>query len=344
MQNLRMTLSRAALAQNWRALDRLSGDATTGAAVKADGYGLGAIEAVRTLRQAGCDEFFVAHWEEGEALIPHLTGAKLSVLHGIAANEIELASAIPAIPVLNTTAQIKRWKALDRGLCHIMIDTGMNRLGLSIDDIQNGILEGLDIDLCMSHLASAEEDSPLNSRQLASFNAIKPIVNAKRFSLANSAGIALGHDYHFDCTRPGLSLYGGIARAELSGIISNVVTIEARILQVRDIAAGANVGYGATFTAKEPMTIAAISLGYADGYHRAFGNIGSFTSEGRALPVLGRVSMDLVCIDISNAPDLIEGDWVTCDYDLQHAEKQTGISQYEHLTHLGTRFDRRWVD
>jgi len=344
MHNLRMTLSRKALADNWRALDRLSGRATTGAAVKADGYGLGAVETVKTLRKAGCKEFFVAHWEEAEVVLPVLNGANLSVLHGISPADIPLAKTLHATPVLNSALQIRRWQEMGGGRCHVMIDTGMNRLGLSPHDVDAQLFEGLDIDLCLTHLACADEDSTHNNRQLALFNAVRGAVNARRFSMANSAGVMLGEDYHFDCTRPGLSLYGGIARLELAEHITNVLTIEARVLQTRKVGAGDHIGYGATFTAQQPMQTATIAVGYADGYHRAFAGIGSFTHEGRLLPLLGRVSMDLVCVDITNAPDLAEGDWVTCDYDLHRAEQLTGISQYEHLTQLGSRLERRWVD
>lgn len=344
MQNLRMTLSRKALGDNWRALDRLSGRAETGAAVKADGYGLGAVEVVRALRKAGCRAFFVAHWEEAEAVLPVLDGADLSVLHGISPADNTLAKTLAVTPVLNSTAQVQRWKEMGGGRCHIMIDTGMNRLGLSPADLDAQLFEGLDIDLCLSHLACADEDSAHNQRQLDLFNSVRATVNARRFSIANSAGIMLGDAYHFDCTRPGLALYGGIARSELSGHISNVLTIEARILQTRQVNSGDHIGYGATFTAQHPMQTATIAMGYADGYHRAFAGVGSFAHEDRVLPLLGRVSMDLMCLDITKAPDLAEGDWVTCDYNLLRAEQLTGISQYEHLTHLGLRFERRWVD
>lgn len=339
-----MTLSREALAANWRTLARWSGTAQTGAAVKADGYGLGAIAVVQTLSKAGCRDFFVAHWEEAQALMPYLQGANISVLHGVAPQEMALAKAVGAIPVLNSAAQIARWKAADGGKCHVMIDTGMNRLGLSREDVTAPLLDGLDIDICMSHLACADEDSDHNDQQRKAFDAARSGISARRYSLANSAGIMLGHGYHYDLTRPGLALYGGIARDEQRASIANVFSIQARILQIRVIQPGATIGYGATFTADKPMTIATLACGYADGFHRGFSNLGAFLHDGQRLPILGRVSMDLTCVDISAVPDLGEGDWLTCDYDLLRAEQVTGMSQYEHLTQLGSRFDRRWKD
>jgi alanine racemase len=161
--------------------------------------------------------------------------------------------------------------------------------------------------------------------------------------LANSAGIYLGHDYAFDLVRPGLALYGGIPCSAASTEIKQVCTPCAQIIQLRQVRAGSTVGYNATFTAPRDMTVAVINIGYADGYRRAFSSTGRAESDGLALPVVGRVSMDLVTLDASAAPQLREGDWVDVDFDLAHAASETGISQYELLTGLGRRFQRFWV-
>ncbi len=341
---MRLVLDGGALAANWRALDALSGRAAAGAAVKADGYGLGAREVVARLAAAGCRDFFVAHWSEAQALAGMVDPARIAVLHGIAAGEEAVALAAGAVPVLNSAEQIARWRAMGGGTCHVMIDTGMSRLGLDWRDDVAGHCAGLDIDLCLSHLASADEDSAQNEAQRQRFDQVRTGVTARRYSLANSAGISLGHGYHFDCTRPGLALYGGVPVAALAEVIQPVMRIETRVLQVRTVQAGDSVGYGATFTASHEMRTATLSLGYADGFKRALSAIGGFMHGATRLPLVGRVSMDLTCIDISSAPDLGDGDWIAADLVLPQAEAATGISQYEWLTQIGRRFDRVWVD
>ena len=217
----------------------------------------------------------------------------------------------------------------------------MNRLGLSADDVAGGLLAGLQIETLMSHLASADEDVPQNGAQRDDFAAMKSWSSARRLSLANSAGICLGSGYTFDLTRPGLALYGGVPRREAVGGIVQVVTPQAQTLQRRRVNAGATVGYNATFTATEPMELAVLNIGYADGYLRGFSGKGS-AGDGR-FPVIGRVSMDLTIICVDAEPGLKEGDWINIDYDLRVASRASGLSQYELLTGLGERFERIWV-
>jgi alanine racemase len=338
---LRLTVDRTAIQENWRWLQRRAG-APAGAAVKADGYGLGAREAAQALYQAGCRDFFVSTWSEAEELGPLPLGADIVVLHGVGPKDIELALASGARPCLNTLEQIARWKEIAVGRpCDVMIDTGMNRLGLRPTEID--ALEGLAIDTLHSHLACADEDSALNEMQLERFRAVASTLTARRYSLANSAGICLGRDFSFDLVRPGLSLYGGIPRMEAEGNIRSVMRVDAQIVQRRTIPAGESCGYGATFVAKEDTEAAILNIGYADGYLRGFSSHGSAFSGEFALPVLGRVSMDLIAVGVDTAPGLKEGDWVEIDYDLPSASKQSGLSQYELLTTLGSRFERRWI-
>jgi alanine racemase len=223
-----------------------------------------------------------------------------------------------------------------------MVDTGMNRLGLRVDEALGGALDGLTIDTLMSHLASADEDSDQNARQLAAFRAVRDAVPARRYSLANSAGICLGGDYAFDLTRPGIALYGGIPRTEAVGHIAQVAIPESRILQVRSVAAGESVGYGAAWTAQRDSRIAVANLGYADGYLRCHAGSGGATWQGQQLPLVGRVSMDLTAFDVSAVEGLGEGDWIAIDYDLAETAAHTGLSPYELLTGLGRRFGRSW--
>jgi alanine racemase len=221
-----------------------------------------------------------------------------------------------------------------------MIDTGMNRLGLRPEEV--AALDGLSIDTLHSHLACADEDSPLNSTQLQRFREIAAQVPAKRYSFANSAGICLGPVYSFDLVRPGLALYGGVPRREAEGCIRQVARVEAQIVQRRTIHAGETCGYGATYTAEADTEAAILNIGYADGYLRGFSSHGAAFAGEYALPVLGRVSMDLIAVGCDAATGLSGGDWVELDYDLPSASKQSGLSQYELLTTLGSRFERVW--
>jgi alanine racemase len=338
---LRLTVDRSAIQENWRWLQDRAG-VPAGAAVKADGYGLGAREAAQALYQAGCRNFFVSTWAEAEALGPLPVGSTTVVLHGVARDDVEAATALPARPCLNTPEQVARWKEIAPAKpCDIMIDTGINRLGLRPTEI--GVLDGLTIETLHSHLACGDEDSPLNDMQLERFRAVISAVPARRYSMANSAGVCLGRDYSFDLVRPGLSLYGGIPRDEAEGNVRNVVRVDAQIVQRRMIPRGETCGYGATFTAQEDTEAAILNIGYADGYLRGFSSRGSAFSGEYALPVLGRVSMDLIAVGVDAAPQLKEGDWVELDYDLPSASRQSGLSQYELLTTLGDRFERRWI-
>lgn len=340
---LRLLLNGEALVANWRWLKGQSAGAACGAAVKADGYGLGARDVVMRLANEGCRDFFVATWPEAEALIPWLGPASISVLHGLAGQDLPGAAASPARPVLNTPLQVERWKEAGQGRpCDVMIDTGINRLGLSPGEVGEGVLDGLEIDTLMSHLACADEDEAMNGRQRAAFLEVAARVPARRRSLANSAGICLGADYAFDLTRPGLALYGGVPRREAAGHIGQVVRVEAQIVQRRRVETGGAVGYNATWRAQAPAELAIVNLGYADGYLRGFSGTGRARLASGYAPVVGRVSMDLTALLVDDAPELKEGDWVELDYALPAASAQSGLSQYELLTSLGRRYARVW--
>lgn len=339
----RMRLDKNALVQNWQALDRLSGTASAGAAVKANAYGLGARNVTRHLAEAGCRDFYVANWREAAEISDlMIDGASLSVLNGVREEDMTSAPNLPAKPVLNSIEQIQRWASTGRP-CDIMINSGMNRLGINRDDLEQADLAALPIDQVMSHMASADEDVPQNADQLAQFKSALEVVNGQRISLANSAAIALGPEYHFDCTRPGLSIYGGKPRPELESLIQQVATPQAQILQVRELKTGDKLGYNAQYTAQRDHRIAILAMGYADGYLRTFSNNGQFLRQNNILPVLGRVSMDLIAVDLSADGNVREGDWLDCSYDLLEASRETGLSQYELLTNLGQRFDESWA-
>ena len=338
---LRLRLDEQALTDNWRTLDRLSGRAKAGAAVKADGYGMGARRVTRVLCEAGCADFFVAHCGEAAELAGLVEPRRIAVLHGpVTAEEAAFCRETGITPVLNSPTQLARWREAGGKSAHVMIDSGINRLGFD-RTLDPALFAGLEVDILLSHLASADEDGPQNTAQRIAFEQARSAVPHRRASLANSAGIALGESFHFDLTRPGLALYGGVPRGELAGVIRQVAFPEVQVLQVRRLAAGDKVGYNATFTASQETTVAVVSLGYADGFLRCWsGGKGGLTFGGKVLPVLGRVSMDMTVVDISSAPDVREGDWLDVAYDLPMAAERSGLTQYELLTVLGRRFVR----
>jgi len=338
---LRLHLDGAALVANWRWLRDRGGTAACGAAVKADAYGLGAREVVKRLAEAGCRDFFVATWAEASDLEDQLGLASLSVLHGVFEEDMAAALASPARPVLNTPAQVMRWRETGRP-CDVMIDTGIHRLGLSPDEVRGSLLDGLDIVTVHSHLACADQDVAANERQRRLFAELSASVSAPRRAFANSAGLCLGPDYGFDLTRPGLALYGGIPRREAAGGIRPVASVEAQVIQRTRVAAGGSVGYNATWTAESDCHLAILNIGYADGYLRGFSSRGVAFAGDTPLPVVGRVSMDLAAVRIDDAPQVGEGDWLRIDFDLPRAARQSGLSQYELLTTLGSRYERVW--
>jgi alanine racemase len=335
----RLTVDLAALSRNYRRLANASGQADCGAAVKANGYGLGANKVVQTLLATGCRHFFVASLAEALAARAVAANADIILLHGLGQADIPAALAADILPVINTPEQAADWRSASAP-CAAMIDTGINRLGLGPDQL--AALDGLNVTLLMSHLACADTPAhPMNRQQLGLFNRLSARVPVLRRSLANSCGIALGPDYHFNLTRPGIGLYGGLPDS------ATVITAEAQVLQTRLIPAGQSVGYGTSWQATMDTPVATIGLGYADGYLRSFSNKGLACWQGRALPVIGRVSMDLVTLDISAAPELHPGDWVELlgpQMSLCAASAISGLSEYELLTSLGPRYQRRYQE
>jgi len=336
---LRLRVDREALAHNWRSLNALSGDAAAGAAVKADCYGLGTRHCIPALRDAGCETFFVAHWSEVEAVVAHVPPQQIAVLHGpVRDDEVAFARATRAVPVINSIPQARRWVESGGKACHLMIDTGINRLGIEPGELSDPTIKALDIDIVMSHLSNADEDCIANTKQLGAFRDCLQFVHHHRASLANSAGIALGSDFAFDLTRPGLALYGGVPRQELGEAIRQVAHTEAAVIQTRRLSAGSAVGYNGVFVASEPMRVGTVSLGYADGFLRSRGLGNALLAGDAFLPILGKVSMDMVVVDLSAAPHIGEGDWLQVPFDLPNAARESSLSQYELLTVLGSRW------
>jgi len=352
----RLSIDLGALQRNYRFFAKASGTAECGATIKADAYGLGAARLGPALAEAGCKTFFVAHAQEGAALRKALgRDALIYVYNGLLEGEEGYFFGHDLRPVLNSLNQVALWRAAVGQAAGgppaaLHIDTGMNRLGVAPRDIgalnATGDLEAISLALIMSHLACGDTpDDPMNARQLETFRMAASALNADApLSLANSAGCLMGADYAFDLTRPGIGLYGGDPMDGGGPALSAVVRIEAPILQIRDIEAGEPVGYGASFSADAPMRLATVALGYADGFIRAAGDGGYGTLDGARLPVCGRVSMDLVVVDVTHAPDARPGRRIAFfGGDLQYQAEAARTISYELLTRLGDRFERVYI-
>jgi alanine racemase len=353
-----LTVDLDAVAGNYRKLAARADPAGCAAVVKADAYGLGMAEVAPALAAAGCTDFFVAHLNEGAALRALLPDAAIYVLNGA------LAGAEPEFrrhglrPVLNNLAALDAWAALGRTAkplpAALHLDSGMSRLGLDDDEVgalagAPERLEGVDLQLVMSHLACSElPDHPLNAEQLARFRAARGRLPATPASLANSSGIFLGADYRFDMVRPGAALYGVNPLPGQPNPMAPAVRLQACILQVRGIDSPRTVGYGATHRAARPSTIATIALGYADGYLRSLGNRGTCLIGEHRVPVVGRISMDLVTLDVTGVPDGLARpgavvDVIAPEHPVDAVADEAGTIGYEILTGLGRRYQRRYI-
>ena len=355
-----------AIAANYRNLRARLAAATCGAVVKADAYGLGAAKVAKALAGAGCRDFFVALIDEGVEIRAVLPEATIYAFCGATAETAAALAEYRLIPALNDLGQIEAYSAYARTpaseaaggggsgrlAAMIHIDTGMTRLGLEAPDVaalaeKPERLAGIEVKYVMSHLASAEEPAnPMNARQLAAFNdARAQLGNDTRASFANSSGIFLGPDYHFDLARPGAALYGIAPQAGIPNPMTQVVRLQGKILQVRDVDSPMTVGYGAAHRVRAKGRIATVGVGYADGYFRALGNRGhAYIGETR-VPVVGRVSMDLITLDVSKAPpdQAVPGGFVDLISDRHPVDalaKEAGTIGYEILTALGRRHHR----
>ncbi len=350
----RLTIDLAALADNYRLIATRAAPAAAGGVVKADGYGLGATVVAQALTDAGCRDFFVATLDEAIALKPTLAAAaRLFVLNGLVPGAEAAAVAADVVPVLNSTDQVARWAAAAPGRpAALQVDSGMSRLGfapaealaLAADPAR---MAPLRLVLLMSHLAMADDPAaPANAAQAERFDRIAAAFPGVARSLANSGGVWLGGMAH-DLVRPGIALYGGAPQAG-SNPMRPVVSLHARIVQVRDVPAGTGVGYGLEWTAPAPARIATIGVGYADGWPRSLGNRGAVWIGGRPAPIVGRVSMDSMTIDVTDVDDAaLAGDHpvelIGPHRSIDDVAGDAGTIAYEILTRLGPRYARRYV-
>ncbi len=356
-----LTIDLAAVVANWRALAALSGAAETAAVIKADAYGLGADRVGPRLRAAGVGTFFVAQAEEGAALRAAVgPEPAIYVFNGFDGDEAHIFLGADLRPCLNTPEQISAFASLSarrdvRLRAGLHVDSGINRLGLGgaelayLLQVPENALK-IDIDLILSHLACADDPTGagahMNPAQLETFRTrvtrARLLAPTARVSLAATGGVLLGPDYAFDLTRPGIGLYGGLPFAEARP----AVALEAPILQIREIAPGEAVGYGATWIAARPSRIAIVPLGYADGVLRALSNTGRFWLDRQAAPIVGRVSMDMITLDVTDHPAAAPGRMVEILGPHQGVDAlatQAGTIGYEILTALGARYARRYI-
>ncbi len=334
-----------AIADNWRALDSLSADTVeTAAVIKADAYGLGVGKVGRALMKAGVKRFFVAAAEEG-VILREAVGPSpwIGVFGGHMSGDTDMIADMSLVPMLNSLDQISRHlEALPTAPFGIQLDTGMNRLGLEAPEwaaVKDLVMKA-GPDLIMSHLACADEpEHEMNAYQLKTFREMTDGLDVKR-ALSATGGILLGPEYHFDITRPGIGLYGGFPYEDAKP----VVRLECPIIQVRDVAAGETVGYSNTWTAEEPSRIATIAAGYADGITRHISGKAMLFDNLTPCPLVGRVSMDLITVDITHLDHVPRSlDLLGTLQGVDDLAEIGGTIGYEILTSLGARYRRRYI-
>jgi len=366
-----MTIARASLCinlstivSNWLHLKSLGAEADCGAVVKANAYGLGVERVSSALFQAGCRSFYVATLAEGLELKQALpSDVDIYILSGLFPGDERPCAEAGLIPVLVSSHMLQRWVAETQGIANrsaVKVDTGMGRLGLSESEfaeaLNSGQFESAGVGVVMSHLACADEPAhELNSNQLQRFSAIRQQVLGHypqmRFSLANSSGIVLGSNYHFDLTRPGVALFGEGAAASIDMHLKPVVSLRLPILMVRRLHAGETAGYGATYVAPAERDIACVAGGYADGLFRLLSNNGRLFLNGEPVPIVGRVSMDSVLVDVSGkdlyglaTEDLPGLELLGAHQSANDLAGQAQTVAYEILTSLGDRFSREYLE
>jgi alanine racemase len=360
-----ITIDLAQVRANWRALASHVAPAECGAVVKADAYGLGAARIILALFAAGCRTFFVATLNEAAAARELAPDAAIYVLDGLLPGTAHDLVHVRAIPVLASLGDVRAWASLTNDttgapLVALHMDTGLNRLGMSATEVrqlarETNVIRKLHVALLMSHLACADEaDHPMNAEQLDTFKQHLASLPPAPASLAASDGLLLGKAFHFDLVRPGYALYGGQATRERSTPVAPVVRVSARILQVQDVAPGDRIGYSASYRARTVRRIATVAAGYADGVfrHASASNAkagGAVAIRGVCAPIVGRVSMDLITVDVTDVegPAPERGDWVDLvgpDLPIEAVGAAAGTIGYEVLTRLGARFHRVYLD
>lgn len=354
-----LTIDLAAIVANWRALRQRAAPAHCGAVVKADAYGCGIEQVAAALVKAGCETFFVANLSEARRARDVAPAGAIYVLNGLLPGTARAYAEGNLRPVIGSRAEFDEWSAYRassgwRGGAALHLDTGMSRLGFAQDEAA-ALAPHLGTDhgiaLVMSHFACSEEDHPLNAIQIARFRALRALFPGIAGSLANSSAIFLEREAHHDLVRAGVALYGANPTPSQPNPMRTVVTLQGRVVQLRAIAQGATVGYSATWTAKRPTTLAIVSVGYADGFLRAASATDARPGAeaivaGQRCPIAGRVSMDLIAIDVTGAGGIERGGLVTLlgnEIGVDDLAARAGTIGYEVLTSLGRRYRRVWL-
>ena len=352
-----LTIDLAAIATNWRALAARAAPAHCAAVIKADGYGCGIEQVAGALTKAGCETFFVANLAEARSARAVASDAAIYVLNGLLPGTTPAFAEANLRPVLGSVAELEEWSAFRmasgwRGDAALHFDTGMNRLGFPFEEaaqIAGRVGSAKGIALVMSHFACSEEEHPLNAIQIERFRGVRTHFPGIAGSLSNSSGIFLGTAAHHDLVRPGVALYGANPTPGKPNPMQAVVALQARIVQLRDVEQGATVGYSATWTAQRPTRLAVVSVGYADGFLRAASASDKKPGaeaivSGQRCPIAGRVSMDLIAIDVTDVPGPPQrGEPVTLlgkDISVDDLAERAGTIGYEVLTGLGRRYRR----
>ncbi|WP_420549997.1 alanine racemase [Curvivirga sp.] len=357
----RLTIDLNAIQDNYKTICNYVTPSRSGAVVKADGYGLGEVIVSKALYDAGCRAFFTAHIDEAIAVKQAIPDASVSVMNGLLAGEETVYKEYNLVPTLNSLDQVKIWQKFCQEndslpQANLQFDTGMARLGLMpkelnelCDDLSQ--LDGINLQFIMSHMACADEPShPLNRKQQQDF--VKGIARLPKATamLAASSAIFLGEDWHFDMVRPGVALYGGRPNEDAPNPMKQVIKLEGKVVQMREVNAPETVGYAASYEAKDRRLIATVAAGYADGYIRSLSNTATAYKNEKAVPLVGRVSMDVLTFDVThleNTADAVKTgdmlDLIGPNHDINDLAKEAGTIPYEILTSLGKRYARHYI-
>ena len=352
-----LSINLDAVCANYNLIRKHLNGIPSAAVVKANGYGLGAAKIGHALAACGCKVFFVAHLHEGVNLRSALPNAEIHILNGLLPNALKIYRDYALVPVLCSLGDLESWKNFNTTSplpCDIHVDTGMLRLGLppselSILEREHDRLFGLNVRLIMSHLASSEDiNSNQNTMQLEAFKQARKILPMGKACFANSSGIFLGSQYHFDMARPGIAIYGANPTPDKPNPMTPTITLRAQITQVRDAEPGDTVGYNGTHRVKDKARIATVPVGYADGFLRSLSNNAVGMIDDVSVPLVGRVSMDLITFDVTNVPEgkCHPGQWVEligAKIPLDSVAQSGGTIAYEILTSLGSRYYRTYI-
>lgn len=351
----RLSIDLDALAANYQALADQAAPARCGAVVKANGYGLGMEPVARRLAASGCDCFFVASLAEAQFLREVVPAADIYVLEGIWPEQLAAFTAADLLPVINSPVQLALWaRPGTPRRCIVQVDTGMSRLGLTPAEFRHlagdtSALDGICVDYLMTHLACADEpEHSLNQQQIGLFDELRALLPHLPTSVGNTAAVLSGTGSSGDLVRLGVGLYGSNPAPGSSHHLRRVATLEGRVLQIREVPAATPVGYGAEYRARGQTLLATLGLGYADGYPRSLGNRGYGVVHGQRVPVVGRVSMDSLVVDVTRLGEgkLSPGDFVQLlgdEVDIDELARLGGTISYELLTGLGARLERRYT-